>query len=52
MKDTKLEHLLLILLIIVLSPYLFISGGLVRIKRFRLYVIAKANGKYSEQYYF
>lgn len=41
-----------ILMIIIISPYLFISGGLQRIIRFYQYVSANVHEKRPKKYYY
>ena len=47
----KLDIITFVLFILLISPYLFITGGIVRIKRFYHYTIAKAEIKTPKRYY-
>ena len=46
----KIGYLLFLSLIIIISPYLFITGGFARIIRFYKYVIAKEANKEVDTY--
>jgi len=47
-----IDRLIFLIFIILISPYLFVTGGLMRIKRFSDYTIAVGTKKVPKRYYF
>lgn len=46
----KLGYIMFIVILIVLSPFLFVSGGMVRVKRYYLFVSNSVNDKPIKTY--